>query len=65
MVEAASKGAWLASVREDRAPPHLEAGTLRRCLEGCGAVRDDLFLDNPSRRHLSGGLGAQIDRLKV
>ena len=65
MVEAALQGAGLAYVWEDRARPHLEAGTLRRCLEDWCAVRDDLFLYYPSRRHISGGLRALIDRLKV
>ncbi|KQQ13679.1 transcriptional regulator [Methylobacterium sp. Leaf122] len=65
MVEAAVKGAGLAYVWEDRARPYLETGTLRRCLEDWCPVRDDLFLYYPSQRHLSGGLRALIDRLKV
>lgn len=65
MIEAALQGCGLAYVWEDRARPHLEAGTLHRCLQDWCQIKDDLFLYYPSRRHVSGALRVLIDRLKV
>lgn len=65
MIEVAAKGGGLAYVWEDRARPHLDAGTLVLCLEEWCPVKGDLFLYYPSRRHVSGGLRVLIDRMRI
>lgn len=65
MVEAALQGCGLAYVWENWAEPHLKRGALIRCLDDWCAPDDGLFLYYPSRRHVSAGLRALIDRLRV
>lgn len=65
MVEAALQGCGLAYVWDNRVMHHLASGALIRCLDDWCAWDDGLFLYYPSRRYVSGGLRALIDRLKV
>ncbi len=65
MVEAALQGCGLAYVWDDRVAAHLASGALVRCLDDWCAFDDGLHLYYPSRRYLSAGLRAVIDRLKV
>jgi len=64
MVEAALKGCGLAYVWDSHVKEHLQNGTLIRCLDDWCAYDDTLFLYYPSRRHVSGGLRALIDKLR-
>lgn len=65
MVEAALQGCGLAYVWDNRVLTHLASGALIRCLDDWCAFDDGLFLYYPSRRHLSGGLRALINMLKI
>jgi DNA-binding transcriptional LysR family regulator len=65
MVEAALAGAALAYVWEPHARPHLARGDLVECLAPWCAPEDWLHLYYPTRRHLSAGLRAVIEALRV
>lgn len=65
MVEAALSGVALAYVREDRARPYVESGRLVECLASWCAPEDWLYLYYPARKHLSAGLRAVIEALRV
>ncbi|MBR1219151.1 LysR family transcriptional regulator [Bradyrhizobium sp. U87765 SZCCT0131] len=65
MIEAARDGCGLAMVSEHQAAADLAAGRLARCLEDWCPEDDSLHLYYPSRRHMSAGLRALIDRLKA
>jgi len=65
MVEAAMSGVALAYVWEDRARPHLASGELVECLASWCAPEDWLYLYYPTRRHISAGLRAVIEALRV
>jgi len=65
MVLAAEKGVGLAYVWEDRAMHSIEQGKLVRCLDDWCAPEDWLYLYYPDRRHLSAGLRAVIDMMRV
>lgn len=65
MVEAALSGVALAYVWEDRARPYVEGGRLVECLASWCAPEDWLYLYYPARKHLSAGLRAVIEALRV
>lgn len=65
MVEAALSGVTLAYVWEDRARPYVESGRLVECLTSWCAPEDWLYLYYPARKHLSAGLRAVIEALRV
>jgi DNA-binding transcriptional LysR family regulator len=65
MVVAAEKGLCLAYVWEDRAVSLIEQGKLIRCLDDWCAPEEWLYLYYPDRRHLSAGLRAVIDVMRV
>lgn len=65
MVEAAKSGAVLAYVWEARAQRHFANGQLIECLASWRAPDDWLYLYYPARKHLSAGLRAIIEVLKV
>ena len=65
MVEAAISGAVLAYVWEARAQRHFANGQLIECLASWRAPDDWLYLYYPARKHLSAGLRAIIEVLKV
>ncbi len=65
MVEAALSGVALAYVWEDRAKPYVESGRLVECLASWCAPEDWLYLYYPARKHLSAGLRAVIEALRV
>jgi len=65
MVEAAMSGVALAYVWEERARPHLARGELVECLASWCAPEDWLYLYYPTRKHISAGLRAVIDALRV
>src|SRR5215470_9468050 len=65
MVEAAMSGVALAYVWEDRARPHLASGELVECLASRCAPEDWLYLYYPTRKHISAGLRAVIEALRV
>lgn len=65
MVRAALSGAVLAYVWEDRARPYVERGQLVECLAPWCGPEDWLYLYYPARRHLSAGLRAVIEALRV
>ena len=65
MVGAALSGVALAYVWEDRARPHVESGRLVECLASWCAPEDWLYLYYPARKHLSAGLRAVIEALRV
>lgn len=65
MVSAALSGVALAWVWEDRARPHIAAGRLVECLQDWSAPEDWLYLYYPNRKHLSAGLRAVIEALRV
>jgi DNA-binding transcriptional LysR family regulator len=65
MVEAARSGVALAYVWEDRARPHLASGELIECLASWCAPEDWLYLYYPTRRHISAGLRAVVEALRV
>lgn len=64
MVEAALQGCGLAYVWDSHVQQHLASGALIRCLDDWCAYDDTLFLYYPSRRYVSAGLRAVIDRLR-
>jgi DNA-binding transcriptional LysR family regulator len=65
MVAAALSGVALAYVWEDRALLHVESGKLIECLKPWCAPEDWLYLYYPARKHLSAGLRAVIEALRV
>lgn len=65
MVGAALSGAALAYVWEDRARPYVERGQLVECLAPWCGPEDWLYLYYPARKHLSAGLRAIIEALRV
>jgi len=65
MVAAATGGAGLAYVWADRAADAIAAGKLATCLEDWCAAGTWLYLYYPDRRHLSAGLRAVIDTMRV
>lgn len=65
MVEAAKAGVGLAYVWEDRARPHIANGELVECLGSWCAPEDWLYLYYPTRKHISAGLRAVIEALRV
>lgn len=65
MVEAAKAGVALAYVWEDRARPLIADGTLVECLASWCAPEDWLYLYYPTRKHISAGLRAVIEALRV
>jgi DNA-binding transcriptional LysR family regulator len=64
MVEAALQGCGLAYVWDARVRAHLASGALIRCLDEWCSYDDTLFLYYPSRRYVSAGLRALIERLR-
>jgi DNA-binding transcriptional LysR family regulator len=65
MVEAAMSGVALAYVWEDRARPHLASGELVECLASWCAPEDWPYLYYPTRKHISAGLRAVVEALRV
>ncbi|MFO1103662.1 MAG: LysR family transcriptional regulator [Methylocystis sp.] len=65
MVEAALQGCGLAYVWDDRVQDELRSGRLIRCLDDWCRTDDDLFIYYPSRRYVSAGLRALIDKLRA
>jgi DNA-binding transcriptional LysR family regulator len=65
MVEVAKSGAALAYVWEERARPHIASGALVECLASWCAPEDGLYLYYPTRKHISAGLRAVIEALRV
>lgn len=65
MIEAALAGIALAYVWENRAEPFLRNGRLVRCLEPWCPPEDWLHLYYPTRKHMSAGLRAVIDAMRV
>ncbi|KQZ65025.1 transcriptional regulator [Sphingopyxis sp. Root1497] len=65
MVGAALSGVALAYVWEDRVRPYVENGRLVECLASWCAPEDWLYLYYPARKHLSAGLRAVIEALRV
>lgn len=65
MAEAALQGCGLAFVWDVRVRAHLASGALIRCLQEWCPYEDDLFLYYPSRRNVSAGLRAVIEKIKV
>jgi len=64
MVEAALQGCGLAYVWEHRIQDELASGRLIRCLDDWCQADDSLFIYYPSRRYVSAGLRALIDKLR-
>lgn len=65
MLEAALSGIALAYVLEERARPHVDSGRLVECLAEWCPPEDWLYLYYPTRKHLSAGLRAVIEALRV
>jgi DNA-binding transcriptional LysR family regulator len=65
MIEAARSGVALAYVWADRARPYIASGELIECLASWCAPEDWLYLYYPTRKHISAGLRAVIDALRV
>lgn len=65
MIEAALSGVALAYVWEARARPYIQSGRLVECLAPWCAPEDWLYLYYPTRKHLSAGLRAVIEALRV
>ena len=65
MVKAALAGVGLAYVWEDRARRELQDGSLVRCLESWILPEDWLYLYYPTRRHISAGLRAVINMMRI
>ena len=65
MIEAALAGVALAYVWEERAKPYIENGRLVGCLNAWCAPEDWLYLYYPDRKHLSAGMRAVIEALRV
>jgi DNA-binding transcriptional LysR family regulator len=65
MIEAALAGIALAYVWETRAHPYIKSGQLIGCLADWIVPEDWLYLYYPTRKHLSAGLRAVIEALRV
>lgn len=65
MIETALSGVALAYVWEDRSRRYVEDGTLVSCLNDWIIPEDWLYLYYPARKHLSAGLRAVIEALRV
>jgi DNA-binding transcriptional LysR family regulator len=65
MVEAALAGIGLAYIWEARAKPYVQSGRLVECLQAWCPPEDWLYLYYPTRRHMSAGLRAVIDAMRV
>jgi DNA-binding transcriptional LysR family regulator len=65
MVQVALSGAALAFVWEKRAEREIRDGRLIRCLDAWCAPEDWLYLYYPSRKHMSAGLRAVVEALRV
>jgi DNA-binding transcriptional LysR family regulator len=65
MVEAARSGMALAYVWEGRARPHLASGELVECLASWCAPVDWLYIYYPTRKHISAGLRAVVEALRI
>lgn len=65
MIEAALAGIALAYVWENRARPYVADGRLIPCLEDWIVPEDWLYLYYPTRKHMSAGLRAVIEMLRV
>ena len=65
MIEAALAGITLAYVWEDRARPYIADGTLIGCLLDWVVPEDWLYLYYPTRKHMSAGLRAIVEMLRV
>lgn len=65
MLQAALAGTCLAYVWEKRAEPALKEGRLLRCLDSWIEPEDWLHLYYPTRKYLSAGLRAVIDRMRA
>jgi DNA-binding transcriptional LysR family regulator len=65
MVEAALAGIGLAYIWEARAKPYVQSGRLIECLQEWCPPEDWLYLYYPTRRHMSAGLRAVIDAMRV
>jgi DNA-binding transcriptional LysR family regulator len=65
MVEAALQGCGLAYVWDERVRDELESGRLIRCLDDWCQTDDSLFIYYPSRRYVSAGLRALIEKLRA
>ncbi|WP_439622770.1 LysR family transcriptional regulator [Shinella sp.] len=65
MVEAALAGIGLAYIWEARAKPYVESGRLVECLQEWCPPEDWLYLYYPTRRHMSAGLRAVIEAMRV
>jgi DNA-binding transcriptional LysR family regulator len=65
MIEVALSGVALSYVWEDRAKPYIENGRLVGCLTPWCAPEDWLYLYYPARKHLSAGMRAVIEALRV
>ncbi len=65
MVEAALAGIGLVYIWEARAKPYVESGRLVECLQAWCPPEDWLYLYYPTRRHMSAGLRAVIDAMRV
>lgn len=65
MVEAALAGIGLAYIWEARAKPYVQSGRLVECLQAWCPPEDWLYLYYPTRRHMSAGLRAVIEAMRV
>lgn len=65
LVQAATQGGGLAYVWEGRAEAAVREGRLVRCLEDWCEPEDWLYLYYPTRKHLSAGLRAVIEAMRV
>jgi DNA-binding transcriptional LysR family regulator len=65
MIEAALAGVALAYVWEERARPYIKSGRLVGCLSAWCAPEDWLYLYYPDRKHLSAGMRAVIEAMRV
>jgi DNA-binding transcriptional LysR family regulator len=65
MVQVALSGTALAYIWEKRAQREILEGKLIRCLEEWCAPEDWLYLYYPSRKHISAGLRAVVEALRV
>jgi DNA-binding transcriptional LysR family regulator len=64
-VHAAMSRVVLAYVWADRSRPHLASGELVECLASWRAPEDWLYLYDPTRKHISAGLRAVVEALRV
>jgi DNA-binding transcriptional LysR family regulator len=65
MAKAAASGVGLAYLWEERARPYIADGRLIECLASWSAPIKWLYLYYQTRKHLSVGLRAVIDSLRV